>query len=486
MRRVQSWLGLVALLSATSGCVGSDFASDSDEGEGPDAAATNSPIPTSTAPVPVPVPVPVTDAASPVTDARVDAAIECGSDAECDNGTWCDGEETCSDDGLCEAGVPPGDPSDIACVRRVCNEQERLVSYVPDDSLCDAPVSRCDEDVVVSASAQCNPQTGCEVIEESEPCDVGAAASCDQSLLTRVTRGCRVQEGVARCVDIQDTETCDAPAVCRGDLGLTHVAPAQCDESAGACVAEETPCVAPEATCEAGVLTTYESRCDAAAGCSAESESRTCPAASPRCSASAASRVVFEPACDGSSCLQGGRPVEEACEVNTDRCEDGSLTTFSASCSGGECRQESATEPCEVRRLGTCLTTGGNLQYTPVVPSCSSSVACNENGSSGAIEICEPIATCEGNVWVGQRAECTRRNGCGVEQQISEIDCADRSTGPRCRLTLNSRWEVVETTCKCSITEGPCVCETNRLERCFPGFGCSNGKCDSFLPPPPF
>ena len=479
----------MAVLLALSGCIGGDFSTATEEGGSsvPDNSMEVSPNPTVADLDITDDPEPAVGDVLDLADADVadagssDADLpasqdtsECRTDRECDNDIWCDGQERCVL-GSCENGTPPQGPSEVACGRRVCDEEQRAISIVPDDSLCPQPsvAPRCVESAVVTARAHCNPQLGCEVVQDVEPCEGRLETTCNQGRLTRVTGDCRVEAGVAQCVVVtEEAQDCRAPAQCVEEPVLTHSAPAQCDEVDLACVAKETTCPAPAPTCDAGVRRVFRPSCDAVEGCGGVWEATTCRVSQPTCIDNGARRMFFEPQCNGAECERGGRGVIEDCSAQADRCEDGQLTTFSGGCSNGRCNQETTT----CRALGSCSIRGAGFLYTPRIPACLSDERCMLTGLTGVSEICPfGSGSCNGALWTGPTPSCTRERGCEISGREATINCEDRS-GDRCvRDAETGVWEVQVSRCECSVREAPCSCDVT-TRRC--PAGCSNGSCD--------
>lgn len=408
-------------------------------------------------------------------EVTVEGGSGCTDDGDCDNGLYCDGQETCVA-GDCQLGTPPGEPSGIECVKRVCDEAQDIVRNEADDSLCPAPEPACNENLAINYRSECHPQRGCEVVADEEPCaGGGVATTCEGELLSRVGEGCLVEDGVARCAAIEEVESCEMPSSCVNEAELVHVSGGACDPAQGACVTEQEICTAPAPECSDGVQKLYGPTCDPELGCGVVSEEEACPTSEPVCLPDG-QRVSFTPACEGSVCGGEGIPTVEVCGSEPPRCESGTLTQSVGGCSKGECTQEIQVTPCPTPP-NVCYPWGDledGFVYEAFTPTCESRSRCGDVSAPTA-EICLPQREkCVGDVWLGQLATCSAAQGCGLEK-VSEIDCSegDSRTCLRPRNGQSDSLRVVS--CTCSDGPSPCEC-TDTIVRC--DFGCSDGRCN--------
>lgn len=70
------------------------------------------------------------------TDSGSDAAPECASWSDCDDGSFCNGSEQCVG-GACTLGLPPNCDDGIACTSDACGEATDGCSHTADDAACE-------------------------------------------------------------------------------------------------------------------------------------------------------------------------------------------------------------------------------------------------------------------------------------------------------------------------------------------------------------
>lgn len=95
-------------------------------------------------------------------------AVNCTTNADCDDGLYCNGAEACVA-GSCEAGSAPNCNDGIACTVDSCNEATGQCDHVPNNSLCN-------DGLFCNGNETCNATTGCT--PGSPPCGAG---SCDEA-----------------------------------------------------------------------------------------------------------------------------------------------------------------------------------------------------------------------------------------------------------------------------------------------------------------
>ncbi len=103
----------------------------------------------------------------------------CGSDVDCDDGTFCNGSERCLDDGTCARGAAPDCEDGIDCTDDVCDSSTDSCAQIAihercDDGLFCTGVERCDPDGGCSDGLDPCASTGCAVavcIEDEDSCE---------------------------------------------------------------------------------------------------------------------------------------------------------------------------------------------------------------------------------------------------------------------------------------------------------------------------
>lgn len=152
----------------------------------------------------------------------------CTSDADCADGAWCNGEETCDQNGDCQAGTPPC-VDGVACTLDACNEQTDTCVYTPDDSLCD------DGDVCNGAE-WCDAQSGCRSGPDAPP-----ETPCDDQNPCTENDSC---DGAGNCTPgplASEGPVCDAGLTCHDGIdndcdGATDTADENCQSQNYICL----------------------------------------------------------------------------------------------------------------------------------------------------------------------------------------------------------------------------------------------------------
>ncbi len=309
-----------------------------------------------------------TDAASDA-GADADAAPQCTTNADCDDGVYCDGVETCVA-GVCMPGTPVDCNDNITCTQDFCDESTQVCQHVASDQAC-SNGSFCDGVEACNPGASgADPTTGC-VAGTPVNCDDGITCttdSCDDT-----TRSCIHTPSNAACDDglyCDGVETCDpvngapgtgcvagTPVNCEDGIACTTDT---CDEATDSC--DHTP---DNLKCDDGVYCNGSETCDPTLGCQAGTPI-TCPD-------------------DGIAC------TVEACDEATRQCQ---TTLDSALCQSGQ----------------FCTNLGCQSGT-----SCSSDADCNDNNPCNGVEHCD-LSTNPGVCKAGTPVNCNDNIPCTYDQ----------------------------------------------------------------------